>query len=128
VLLPLVTGLLIAISFAFPSARNFIVHILALVLGNHPIAVSVVGLGAPYFAAAIREFFAWLKRRRRPPIGEDGLAQGVYQTIRNMPFPAANRIYAVMGHTHDQDIQSLPEINGTKVLYLNTGSWIPVWP
>jgi hypothetical protein len=33
-----------------------------------------------------------------------------------------------MGHTHDQDIQSLPDIGNSKVLYLNTGSWIPVWP
>jgi hypothetical protein len=33
-----------------------------------------------------------------------------------------------MGHTHDQDVQCLPNIDNAKILYLNTGAWIPVWP
>jgi hypothetical protein len=101
-------------------------------VSDHPklsLVLGLVGLFAPYIAAAIRESLVWMKNRKRLPIGEDELAQSVYQTIRTMPFPAAaKRIYAVMGHTHDQDIQSLPDIGGAKVLYLNTGSWIPVWP
>jgi hypothetical protein len=90
--------------------------------------LGVLGMLAPYLAAAIRELARRLGRKREPQIGEDGMAAGVYKTIVGLNFPSARQIYAVMGHTHDQDVQSLPDINGAKVLYLNTGTWIPVWP
>jgi hypothetical protein len=61
-------------------------------------------------------------------VGEDEMARGVNAAIRKLKFPGAHTIYAVMGHTHDQDIQSLPDLDGARVLYLNTGTWIPVWP
>jgi len=85
---------------------------------------------APYLAAAFRELVNWLGRKKKKSavVGEDEMARGVYTTMRKLKFPNASRIYAVMGHTHDQDIQSLPDLDGAKVLYLNTGTWIPVWP
>jgi UDP-2,3-diacylglucosamine pyrophosphatase LpxH len=90
--------------------------------------MGILGLLAPYLASAFREFVRWLGRKRQPQIGEDDMAKGVYKTIHDVAFPQATRIYAVMGHTHDQDVQSLPDIKGANVLYLNTGTWIPVWP
>jgi UDP-2,3-diacylglucosamine pyrophosphatase LpxH len=123
--LPFVTVAIVALLLLDSNLRQWMVS-------DHPklsLVLGLVGLFAPYIAAAIRESLVWMKNRKRLPIGEDELAQSVYQTIRTMPFPAAaKKIYAVMGHTHDQDIQSLPDIGGAKVLYLNTGSWIPVWP
>ncbi len=112
-----------------PGARHWMFR-------SHPnasIALGILSLLAPYLVSALREISKriskWLARRRREvQIGEDDLAKGVYETIRHMTFPKASRIYAVMGHTHDQDVQTLPDIQGTKVLYLNTGAWIPVWP
>jgi hypothetical protein len=88
-----------------------------------------LGLLAPYLAAAFREFAKWLvRKRRRKLVGEDDMARGVYTAMQKQKFPVAGRIYAVMGHTHDQDVQSLPPLNGAQALYLNTGTWIPVWP
>ncbi|HEV2987242.1 MAG TPA: hypothetical protein VG759_02285 [Candidatus Angelobacter sp.] len=125
---PLVTGLLIALAFVSSSARDFILKALPAFLGNHPVISSVLGFGLPYIAAACKEFFEWLKSRRKRAAGEDRWAQSVYKTIQTLSFPPAHRIYTVVGHTHDQDIQRLPDLNGSKVLYLNTGAWIPVWP
>jgi UDP-2,3-diacylglucosamine pyrophosphatase LpxH len=107
----------------------------AWIIGTHPrssLILGALGLFFPYIAAAGHEFYLWLKRRRPRPVGEDELGQGVYQKIqneiRNRPFPEGQQIYALMGHTHDQDVQSLQVPGGPHVLYLNTGSWIPVWP
>src|ERR1700704_88266 len=125
VALPCLTALLIVGVFAFSASRTF-------VFNNQKISAALGALGmlAPYLAAAAREFVKWLQRKRRKPvqIGEDDMARGVYATMEKLTFPVARRIYAVMGHTHDQDIQCLPDLKGSKVLYLNTGTWIPVWP
>jgi hypothetical protein len=56
------------------------------------------------------------------------MSQGVYASMEKLKFPAFSRVYAVMGHTHDQDVQRLPELGGATTLYLNTGTWIPIWP
>lgn len=102
------------------------------IIKDHPwrSIIGGAGLFAPHLAAALREIVKWLERKwpKKKAIGEDDMARGVYVTMQKIKFPAASRIYAVMGHTHDQDIQSLPDLNGAKVLYLNTGTWIPVWP
>jgi len=88
-----------------------------------------LGLLAPYLTAAFRELVRWMGRKKpRTLVGEDDMARGVYAAMQKLKFPAANKIYAVMGHTHDQDIQALPDLGSAQVLYLNTGTWIPVWP
>jgi len=126
---PLGMLVLFIVLVCFPGARNWMFK-------AHPnvsFAVGVLSVLAPYLVSALREIIKriskWQARRKRElQIGEDDLAKGVYETIRHMTFPKASRIYAVMGHTHDQDVQTLPDIKGTKVLYLNTGAWVPVWP
>jgi len=123
---PLVTALAIVIVGIFVFAHGpgqFLVKHQRLLT-----VLSVLGMFAPYLAAAFRELVRRLQRKREPQVGEDGMAAGVYKTIHDLKFPPARQIYAVMGHTHDQDVQRLPDINGVKVLYLNTGTWIPVWP
>src|SRR5262249_45572725 len=92
--------------------------------------LGAMGLLAPYLAAAFREVVRWLERklRKKDPVGEDDLARGVYETLQGGNFPPASQIYAVMGHTHDQDVQTLPSLNGSAVLYLTSGTWIPFWP
>ena len=125
--LPFIVAML-SVLFLVPKFRTWIFtgwHKLSLVVG-------LGGLLAPYLVAAIGElgkkFSKWrASRGRNLQIGEDDLAKGVYESIKNMPFPKASRIYAAMGHTHDQDVQTLPDIKGCKVLYLNTGTWTPVW-
>jgi hypothetical protein len=85
----------------------------------------------PYILAALNELWKGVVkkwRRRRPQIGEDEYARGVFATMKTLPFPPATHIYAVMGHTHDQDVQVLSHLNGANVVYMNTGTWIPVWP
>jgi UDP-2,3-diacylglucosamine pyrophosphatase LpxH len=129
VALPFLTALIIVGIFVFVRTRG-------IALGDHPWISTVggvlggLGMLAPYLAAAFREFVKWLGRKRKQPaqVGEDDMARGVYATMQNLKFPAVSQIYAVMGHTHDQDIQRLPDLDGARVLYLNTGTWIPVWP
>ena len=123
---PLLTVLVIAGVFIFPWLRDFFVT-------KHPMtsmALGALGILAPYLAAAFREFVRWLgrKTRRSAQVGEDEMSQGVYASMEKLKFPAFSRMYAVMGHTHDQDVQSLPDLGGAKTLYLNTGTWIPIWP
>jgi UDP-2,3-diacylglucosamine pyrophosphatase LpxH len=126
---PLGVLFLFIVLVCFRGARDWMFR-------SHPnisFAVGVLSVMAPYLVSAFREITRrvakWLARRRREvQIGEDDLAKGVYENVRHMTFPKASKIYAVMGHTHDQDVQTLPDIRGSKVLYLNTGAWIPVWP
>jgi len=123
VALPLVTFALFAFILIYYRTRGWLAS------GSHKwiLLFGVVGILAPYIAAALREFFFWLANRHRPAIGEDEFAQGVYKKIE-ATFSPDKEIYAVMGHTHDQDVQYLHVPKGPKVLYLNTGAWIPVWP
>ena len=124
--IPLLTVLAIAGIFAFARLRDFFIT-------RHPMssmALGALGILAPYMTAAFREFVRWLGRQKRgrKQVGEDEMSQGVYASMKELKFPPFSRMYAVMGHTHDQDIQSLPDLNGGRTLYLNTGTWIPVWP
>lgn len=123
VALPFVTVLALIGIFVFAQT----------VLISHPkisTVLGILGLFAPYLAAAFRELTRWFsrKKRQRGQVGEDAMARGVYAAMQQLRFPPASRIYAVMGHTHDQDVQCLPDLGAAKVLYLNTGTWTPIWP
>jgi len=123
---PLLTVVAIAGIFAFARLRDFFVT-------RHPMSsmlLGALGILAPYLTAAFREFVKWLgsKMRHSPQAGEDEMSQGVYASMEKLKFPAFSRMYAVMGHTHDQDVQLLPNLGGATTLYLNTGTWIPIWP
>lgn len=37
------------------------------------------------------------------------------------------KLYVVMGHTHEQEARRLPDKDGVD-LYVNTGTWTPLWP
>ena len=118
--------LAIAGIFTFARLRDFFVV-------KHPMSSMVLGASgmlAPYLAAAFREFVKWLgrKTRRSAQAGEDEMSRGVYASMEKLKFPTFSRLYAVMGHTHDQDVQRLPDLSGATTLYLNTGTWIPIWP
>ena len=123
---PLLTVAAIAGIFAFARLRDFFIT-------RHPMSsmlLGALGILAPYLTAAFREFVRWLGRKKRhsAQAGEDEMSQGVYASMEKLRLPAFSRMYAVMGHTHDQDVQRLPNLNGATTLYLNTGTWIPIWP
>ncbi len=133
VALPLITLVVIAAAVFYHPFWDWLTRPLGGQKISGSIIMSVLGVAAPYLVAALREVVnrfsrKQLSRKQRPPIGEDDYARSVFETIKPLPFPRAKYIYAVMGHTHDQDVQVLPDLNGAKVLYLNTGAWIPVWP
>src|SRR6266700_1322390 len=124
---PLITVGAIIAAFVFPPFQKWITGM----LGNQKTTASALGVVTPYLVAGLREVGNWISRisrKRKGQIGEDIYARGVFATIKSLPFPPATHIYAVMGHTHDQDVQVLPDLNGARVLYMNTGAWIPVWP
>lgn len=123
---PLLTAVAIAGIFAFARLRDFFI-------ARHPMSSMLLGASGmlvPYLTAAFREFVRWLGRKTRhsAQVGEDEMAQGVYASMEKLKLPAFSRMYAVMGHTHDQDVQRLPNLGGATTLYLNTGTWIPIWP
>jgi UDP-2,3-diacylglucosamine pyrophosphatase LpxH len=85
--------------------------------------LGVLGLLFPFLAGVLRGVFP----KRRPPVGEDDMAHSVFQAIeKRASEPGVGTRYGVVGHTHVQDVQSLPPISGAPVLYLNTGTWAPL--
>ncbi len=88
----------------------------------------VVGLLLPVL---VRTAIALLGGRRHYREGEDDFAGGALAELRRrfvqpVPWPT---VYAVLGHTHAEDVQALPPLPGTRrTLYLNTGTWVPRWP
>ena len=126
VAIPVFTVLAIVGIFVFSRPHDFFVNkhsSISMVLG-------ALGIFAPYLAAGFREFVKWIGSKKARPVqaGEDEMSKGVYASMKKLKFPAFSRMYAVMGHTHDQDIQRLPDLGGATTLYLNTGTWIPIWP
>jgi UDP-2,3-diacylglucosamine pyrophosphatase LpxH len=117
---PVATVLVIAVIVALPVKGAEIVGFFrgaSWVLG-------LLGLFFPFLVGAVRGFFP----KRRPPVGEDDMAFGVFRSIEERAAePGAGTRYGVVGHTHVQDVQSLPPIGGAPVLYLNTGTWAPLW-
>lgn len=64
---------------------------------------------------------------------EDPLEAGAAEALRETfggteDDERSDRIYAVMGHTHRQTASRLGRLAGAEALYVNTGTWIPLWP
>ncbi len=117
---PVVTALVIVLVLALPVAGA---EIFAL-FGKASWLFGVVGLLFPFIVGALRDAFP----RRRPPVGEDDFAYGISRALdEHARGPKLGTRYGVVGHTHVQDVQSLPPIAGAPALYLNTGTWIPLW-
>lgn len=115
--LSVVTIGLILAAFAFPEIVASIPQALRPVL-------SVLGAAAPWLGGLARDLFS----RRKPEVGEDRYAAGLFGRLVQVPFdPGANMLYGVLGHTHRPDVQALPPIAGAPVRYLNSGTWVALW-
>ena len=120
ILVQLITIAGVALLILWPEYRR----IVTVSLPNASYAIAGLGLFGPYLIGFIRD----LLPRRRPKAGEDAFGDGIYGTISalgvRVDYP---RLYGVVGHTHVPDVQRLPHIGGVEVLYVNSGTWIPVW-
>ena len=119
-LVPALTIALIVLAFAWPVAGQRV----AAAFGRTRALWGVLGLVAPYLVGAARDLIP----KRRPRVGEDRLAEGAYAALdaRGGSHSGAT-LYAILGHTHEQDVQRLPNIRRTPVLYINSGTWVPLW-
>src|SRR6185503_12239495 len=78
----------------------------------------------PYLAGAAREV-GQILHLFHP---RDHVAEGAKVILENMATRGTHkRVYVVMGHTHRQDARSFKR-NGVETIYINTGTWIPLWP
>ncbi|MGH7577609.1 MAG: hypothetical protein ACREM1_21115, partial [Longimicrobiales bacterium] len=90
---------------------------------------TVAGIGLPvllpYLLGTAGEVLRELGPRREEPLVADAR-----DALRKAfpPGPAPRTRYAVMGHTHVQMIEHLGDEHGTTSLYVNTGTWTPLWP
>jgi hypothetical protein len=56
------------------------------------------------------------------------VAEGARRSISKAFTPGGfARVYAVMGHTHRQDVRRFAAAPREE-FYVNTGTWIPLWP
>ena len=118
--LPPLTLLTLVLAAAVPAVADW----LAAVLGRARVLLGVLGMFAPYIVGAVRDLFP----KRRPRIGENAYAAGIHDAMSAEPaLRAYPQAYGVIGHTHEPDVQALPPLDRTAVLYLNTGSWTPIW-
>jgi hypothetical protein len=77
-----------------------------------------------YIISAIREI-AKAFGAFRP---HDHVAEGALKLLRNRTWSRAyRRVYAIMGHTHRATVLRHTR-DGREEFYLNTGTWIPLWP
>lgn len=117
---PVLTVLVIALILVLPVAGARIFAF----FGQASWAFGTLGLFFPFLIGVLRDAFPG----RRPAVGEDDFAFGIYGALQER---VAERVtgtrYGVVGHTHVQDVQSLPPIAGAPALYLNTGTWVPLW-
>lgn len=152
--LPLATAALIALFLLFPGAGDGLVERIPF-LGSRWVRLggSAGGLLAPgllpFVVSALRE--AW--RTLRPGSDLDALQEGGARALDRHfgaggTAAAHRRVYAVMGHTHEQTVVRLPaggsgddgkrgdrpgaaEGRGPgrpEKFYVNSGTWIPLWP
>jgi UDP-2,3-diacylglucosamine pyrophosphatase LpxH len=129
--LPLLTVILLAATLLLPGFRAWLFD-LAPILGN-PWAQIFGGVGGALFPA----IFPWLVSAGKEVLRtlgvtgeEDPLREAAVEALREA-FAGredGGRIYAVMGHTHRQIATRLEGLPGADAFYVNTGTWIPLWP
>jgi len=120
--IPLVTAAIIVLAVSWPVVGQWVVD----TFGRSRLLLGALGLVAPYIVGVLRDLFP----PRRPKVGEDRFAAGAYGGLQAQGATRASGgsiQYAILGHTHEQDAQRLPPLNGAPVLYLNSGTWIPLW-
>jgi UDP-2,3-diacylglucosamine pyrophosphatase LpxH len=112
-----------ALLLLIPGARNAVLGWLPFGDVVSTIVASVSGIAVsgvlPYLLGAIGEL-----RRRRPPT--DHHLKAAAELVR-AHFVQRNptRSYVCMGHTH---VTAMKRIAETNHLYVNTGTWIALWP
>ncbi len=119
-LVPILTVGLIVSAFVFPTIGAEVVD----VLGRYRFPLSILGAAFPFLVGVARDLIP----QKQPLEGEDEYAAGGYMALNHaLSEPRPATAYAVLGHTHMQDVQRLSSITGSEVLYINTGTWAPLW-
>ena len=118
--LPPLTLVTLVLAAAVPAVADW----LAAVFGRARVLLGALGMFAPYIVGAVRDLFP----KRKSRIGENAYAAGIHDAMGGEPaLRAYPQAFGVIGHTHEPDVQALPPLDRTAVLYLNTGSWTPIW-
>ena len=94
--------------------------------------MGIAGPILPYLGGLIKDgkdYVASRLRNGKMEIGEDDYGKGMHERLGQVGFPAVyRRVYGVLGHTHQPDVQRLPSVgSASEVFYLNSGTWIPGW-
>lgn len=117
-------AVLLLLALLVPPIQEWLVSLPIVAKLGRAQAVGVAGAVLPYLINAARDAFP----KRKPPVGDDDFAAGVYEAISQAGVPpGASAVYGVVGHTHDRDIQALPPIGRSQVIYMNTGTWTLLW-
>jgi len=135
-LLPIVTLALLAFFLFFPEKAAALTSWLP-GMGDGRVRVTGVLAGLfspfllPYLASAVSELAdearVLFRRGPAPHPLEDVLEKVLAERL-----PVAmghRRVYAVLGHTHEQGVHRLgPGGAAREEFYVNTGTWAPLWP
>lgn len=87
--------------------------------------IALAALATPVAVGVLRDLLTRFRGRRVSPYVADCVA-AIPATVHD---DVAQLVYVIVGHTHHQDSQRF-EWEGAgrvPVLYLNTGTWIPIW-
>ncbi len=128
-LVPLLVVLAIVLALGWPGFADWLRDLPLLDRRGVPEALSVLGVLFPFLVGVVRGLW---RRFRRPALGEDRFAERLHRKLAAQPGVqgAWRTQYGVLGHTHHQDVQELPPVvaGGGPMLYLNSGTWAPLWP
>jgi hypothetical protein len=130
--LPIVTLAVVLLALLYDDINEFFSGTLA----SLKIPTAVAGFLAPYIFSALREGYVSIRDRineKRHPVGDDHYGRRLAETLPSklQVLSGCTTYLAVVGHTHRLDRQVLPITkNGQPitVVYLNTGTWTPLWP
>ena len=130
--IPVVTLLAVILAWQYAEINDFLND----KLKSLKIPMAAAGFLAPYLLSALREGFVSIRDRineKRHPVGDDHYGRRLAEALpgRLELLSGCTRYLAVVGHTHLLDRQVLPiSKNGQQltVIYLNTGTWTPLWP
>jgi nucleoside-diphosphate-sugar epimerase/UDP-2,3-diacylglucosamine pyrophosphatase LpxH len=83
-----------------------------------------LGIFAPFLDALVRVAF----RKRNFEPADDYYGQELFRRLKKVDIGADyGTAYGVIGHSHRADIQVLNDGRGPPYLYLNSGTWAPIW-
>lgn len=126
-IVPFITILGVGLYVGWPRFAEWLGELPVLHSSAVRTVLSLIGLALPYLIGIGRELWP----SRQPPIGEDKFAAGGFAALRSRVLPSPQpwkTLYAVLGHTHAEDVQALPPVQASeRTLYINTGTWIPRW-